>query len=251
MPVHDVLFRCSRGGGRARDGVTPPGASWQDGAGGEAVSEAPIRVALVEDDGAMREGLRWLIATTDGFRCVGAFPTVEAAFGGLEAEPADVLLLDIHLPGMPGSEAVPLLRRRYPQTQVVMLTVYASEDKVFESLRNGACGYVLKKTPPSELMEAVRDAHHGGSPMSSEIARKVIEHLRHPPAAPEPEARLTPQELRLLELLAEGYSYQGAGARMNVSLNTVRNYVRSVYEKLQVNTRSEAVSKALRGRLIR
>jgi DNA-binding NarL/FixJ family response regulator len=204
----------------------------------------------VEDDGAMRDGLQWLIATSEGFRCVGAFPSVEAALDGLEAEPPDVLLLDIHLPGMLGSDAVPLLRQRYPQTQVVMLTVYASEDKVFESLRNGACGYVLKKMPPSELMAAVRDAHNGGSPMSSEIARKVIEQLRRQPPAGEPEARLTSQELRLLELLAEGYSYQGAGARMSVSLNTVRNYVRSAYEKLQVNTRSEAVSKALRGRLI-
>lgn len=214
------------------------------------MSDLPIRVALVEDDAATRDGLRWLIATTDGFRCVGAFPTVETALGGLEAEPPDVLLLDIHLPGMLGSEAVPLLRKRYPQMQVVMLTVYANEDKVFESLRNGACGYVLKKTPPAELMEAVRDAHGGGSPMSSEIARKVIEALRRSPSSPAPESQLTPQEVRLLELLAEGYSYQGAGARMNVSLNTVRNYVRSVYEKLQVSTRSEAVSKALRGRLI-
>ena len=212
--------------------------------------DLPIRVGLVEDDTAMRDGLRWLIATSEGFRCVGAFSTVETALDGLQAEPPDVLLLDIHLPGMLGSEAVPLLRERYPETQVVMLTVYANEDKVFESLRNGACGYVLKKTPPAELMEAVRDAHHGGSPMSSEIARKVIESLRHAPAPSEPDARLTPQELRLLELLAEGYSYQGAGARMNVSLNTVRNYVRSVYEKLQVSTRSEAVSKALRARLI-
>jgi DNA-binding NarL/FixJ family response regulator len=214
------------------------------------MSDPQIRVALVEDDAATRDGLRWLIATTEGFRCVGAFPTVEAALGGLDAEPPDVLLLDIHLPGMLGSEAVPLLRQRYPQMQVVMLTVYANEDKVFESLRNGACGYVLKKTPSAELMEAVRDAHGGGSPMSSEIARKVIEALRRAPSSPSPEAHLTPQEVRLLQLLAEGYSYQGAGARMNVSVNTVRNYVRSVYEKLQVSTRSEAVSKALRGRLI-
>src|SRR5688500_3116399 len=121
--------------------------------------EAPIRVALVEDDAATRDGLRWLFSNSEGFRCVGAFPSVETAVSGLPAEAPDVLLLDIHLPGMLGSEAVPLLRERFPGTQVVMLTVYASEDKVFESLRNGACGYVLKKTPPTELMEAVRDAH--------------------------------------------------------------------------------------------
>jgi DNA-binding NarL/FixJ family response regulator len=212
--------------------------------------EPPIRVALVEDDAATRDGLRWLITTTEGFRCVGAFPSVKAALEGLEPEPADVLLLDIHLPGMLGSDAVPLLRQRYPQTQVVMLTVYANEDKVFESLRNGACGYLLKKTPPAELTEAVRDTHRGGSPMSSEIARKVIELMRRAPAPPPAESSLTPQEVRLLQLLAEGHSYQGAGTRMNVSVNTVRNYIRSVYDKLQVTTRSEAVSKALRGRLI-
>jgi len=215
------------------------------------MTQETIRVALVEDDGALREGLRWLITSSAGFRCVGAFPTVETALEGLAAHPTDVLLLDIHLPGMLGSEAVPLFRQRYPQTQVVMLTVYATEDKVFESLRNGASGYVLKKTPPAELLEAVRDTHHGGSPMSSEIARKVIDELRRASPTPQPEARLTLHERRLLELLAEGYSYQGAAARMNVSVNTVRNYVRSVYDKLHVSTRSEAVSKALRGRLIR
>jgi DNA-binding NarL/FixJ family response regulator len=215
------------------------------------MAEPPIRVALVEDDAATREGLRWLVASTDGFRCVGAFPSVESALRGLEQGPADVLLLDIHLPGMSGAEAVPLLRRRHPRTQVVMLTVYSSEDIVFEALRNGACGYLLKKTPPAELMEAVRDAHAGGSPMSSAIARRVIELLRRVPATPPSGTSLTPQEVRLLELLSEGQSYQGAGARMNVSVNTVRNYVRSVYEKLQVTTRSEAVGKALRGGLIR
>ncbi|HET8647375.1 MAG TPA: response regulator transcription factor [Vicinamibacteria bacterium] len=211
--------------------------------------ETKIRVGLVEDDAPTRDGLRWLIGSTDGFACVGAFGSVEAALAGLAAEPPDVLLLDIHLPGMLGSEAVPLLRQRFPRTQIVMLTVYAAEDKVFESLRSGACGYVLKKTPPLELMQAVRDAHAGGSPMSSEIARKVIDLLRRtPPAAADCE--LTPQESRLLKLLSEGYSYQGAAGQMNVSVNTVRNYVRSVYEKLQVNTRSEAVGKALRGGLI-
>ena len=211
--------------------------------------DRPIRVALVEDDAHTRDGLRWLIDASPGFRCVGAFPTAEAALGGLEAEPPDVLLLDIHLPGMPGSQAVPLLRERYPQVQVVMLTADAAQDEVFEALRNGASGYILKKTPAADLLEAVRDAHGGGAPLSSEIARKVIESLRRP-AASEPDARLTPQEMRLLELLSEGYSYQGAAARMNVSLNTVRNYVRSVYEKLHVSTRSEAVGKALRSRLI-
>jgi DNA-binding NarL/FixJ family response regulator len=214
------------------------------------VSESPIRVVLVEDDTATRNGLSWLIANSDGFRSIGAFPSVEAALGRLIVEPPDVLLLDIDLAGMSGCDAVPLLRERFPALRIVMLTVYDSEDKVFESLRNGACGYVLKKTPPAELMAAVRDAHAGGSPMSSTIARKVIELLRRPPPTPPPESRLTPQEVRLLELLADGYSYQGAATQMQISVNTVRNYVRSVYDKLHVCTRSEAVSKALRQRII-
>src|SRR5262245_54721187 len=216
------------------------------------MAEARLRVAVVEDDRAMRDGLRWLLESSGELRLVGAFASAEAALEGLAEEPPDVLLLDIHLPGMTGSEAVPLLRRRYPDTQVVMLTVYANEDKVFESLRNGACGYILKKSPPAEILAAVRDAHQGGAPMSAEIARKVIEFVRASPArAGEAPAALTPQERRLLELLAEGYSYLGAAARLEISINTVRNHVRSVYEKLQVNTRSEAVSKALRGGLIR
>ena len=199
----------------------------------------------------MRDGLRWLIDGSEGFRCVGAFGSAEAALAGLSGQATDVVLLDIHLPGMLGSDAVPLFRASHPETQVLMLTVYDSEDKVFESLRNGASGYILKKTPPADLLDAVRDAHRGGSPMSSEIARKVIELLRRSAPAPPPEARLTPQEVRLLELLSEGYSYQGAGTRLDVSVNTVRNYIRNIYEKLQVSTRSEAVGKALRAGIIK
>jgi DNA-binding NarL/FixJ family response regulator len=214
-------------------------------------AETLVRVGVVEDDTGTRDGLQWLINSTAGLRCVGTFPSVETALDGLAAEAPDVLLLDIHLPGMLGSEAVPLLRERYPHMQVLMLTVYAGEDRVFESLRNGACGYVLKKQPPAELMEAVQDAHRGGSPMSSEIARKVIEFLRRAPAPPQADNQLTPQEVRLLGLLAEGYSYLGASAKLGVSLNTVRNYIRSVYGKLQVSTRSEAVGKALRHQIIR
>ena len=213
--------------------------------------DSKIRVAVVEDDRGMRDGLQWLLESSTELRCVGAFPSVERAIEDLAAEPADVLLLDIHLPGMNGSEAVPLLRQRYPQTQVVMLTVYANEDKIFESLRNGACGYILKKTPAPEILAAVKDAHGGGAPMSPEIARRVIELLRASPGpSPREDNELTPQERRLVELLADGYSYLGAAAKLGISINTVRNHVRSVYQKLQVSTRSEAVSKALRGRLI-
>jgi len=162
-----------------------------------------------------------------------------------------VVLLDIHLPGILGSQAVPLVRERWPQVQVVMLTVYAEEDRILESLCNGASGYLLKKSAPDELLAAIRTAHEGGSPMSSEIARKVVALLRRTGAPALPAAALTAKETQLLGLLAEGHSYESAGANLDISLNTVRNHVRSIYEKLQVHSRSEAVSKALRGGLIR
>jgi DNA-binding NarL/FixJ family response regulator len=214
------------------------------------VPAAPIRVALVEDDSGMREGLALLIGGTPGYRCVGTFSTVEDALDAKDQERPDVLLLDIHLPGMLGSEGVRLLKDRYPGMQVLMLTVYGSEDKIFESLCNGASGYLLKKTPPAELLEAIGDAHAGGSPMSSEIARKVVALLRQTRATPDADESLTPQEVKLLGLLAEGYSYQACGAHLNISINTVRDHIRSIYDKLQVHTRSEAVSKGLRRKII-
>jgi DNA-binding NarL/FixJ family response regulator len=209
-----------------------------------------INVAVVEDDDSLRDGLGMLIAGTTGYRLAGSFGSVEQAMGALGRDLPDVLLLDINLPGMLGSQAVRPLRERYPATQILMLTVYAEQDRVFESICNGACGYLLKKTPPARLLEAIREAHEGGSPMSPEIARKVVTLFQatRPPASPE--ARLTPHEVRLLKLLAEGHSYQSAGNELGSSINTVRNYIRSIYEKLHVHSKSEAVTKALRGGLI-
>jgi len=210
----------------------------------------PIGVAIVEDDASLREGLAMLIAGTAGYQLVGQYSSVEDALGSLPPKAADVLMLDIHLPGMLGSEGVRPLRERHPGLQVLMLTVFAEEDKVFESICNGACGYLLKKTPPARLLEAIREAHEGGSPMSPEIARKVVSLFQkiHQPA--NPEERLTPHELRLLKMLAEGHSYQSAGGLLDISVNTVRNYIRSIYGKLHVHSKSEAVTKALRSRLI-
>ena len=210
----------------------------------------PVSVAIVEDDAPLREGLGALIAGTAGYRLTGAFESAEAALSGLSADIPDVLLLDIHLPGMLGSEGVRHLRHRHPGMQVLMLTVFAEEDKVFESICNGACGYLLKKTPPARLLEAIREAHEGGSPMSPEIARKVVTLFRRTHEPADPDARLTPHEIRLLKLLAEGHSYQSAGQELGTSINTVRNYIRSIYEKLHVHSKSEAVTKALRGGLI-
>jgi DNA-binding NarL/FixJ family response regulator len=209
-----------------------------------------VAIALVEDDPGLRESLRLLVEGADGFRFAGAYGSAEEALSRL-AEPVDVLLLDIRLPGETGSRAVRKFVDLFPGLVVVMLTLYAEDDLIFEALCNGASGYLLKKTPPGRILEAAREAMAGGAPMSPEIARKVVSLFRKFPA-PSPAAAgdLTPQELRFLTLLSRGYSYQAAADELEVSINTVRNYVRSIYEKLHVHSRSEAVGKALRAGLI-
>ncbi|MDQ3753477.1 MAG: response regulator transcription factor [Acidobacteriota bacterium] len=213
-------------------------------------TEQQIRTAIIEDDRVAREGLSLLINGTPGYACVGAYGSVEEALRARNNEGADVLLLDIHLPGMSGAEGVRVLQEKYPALQVLMLTVYAEQDLVFESICNGACGYLLKKTPPARLLEAIREAYEGGSPMSPEIARKVVMLFQQTAPPAKLDEHLTPQETRLLKLLADGYSYQHAADQLNISINTARNYVRSIYDKLHVHSKSEAVSKALRHRLI-
>lgn len=212
--------------------------------------EELIRVVIVEDDRATRDGLAMLLDGTPGYQCVGKFGSVEDALRGWVEEPPHVLLLDIHLPGMTGTDGIRLLRERFPETQILMLTVYAHDDKVFESICRGAGGYLLKTTPPAKLLEAIREAVSGGAPMSPEIARKVIHMFqKYGPSGPI-ERRLSPQEARLIGLLAHGYSYQSIAEELDITINTVRNHIRSIYEKLHVHSRSEAVAKALRSGLL-
>ena len=214
------------------------------------IETAPIQVIIIEDDRGTRDGLRLLVDGTPGYRCLAAFASLEQVLAARGGEPPDVVLLDIMLPGEPGSRGVAALRERWPTAAVLMLTAFEDEDKIFESLCNGATGYLLKRTPPARLLEAVREARDGGAPMSPEIARKVVELFRRtaPPVALQ--EALTPQEVQLLRLLAEGCSYQTAGGQLGISINTVRNYIRNVYEKLQVHTKSAAVSKAMRAGLL-
>ena len=209
-----------------------------------------IRVALVEDKRLIREGLGAILDRSDGLRCVGTYASVEQALPALENAPCDVLLLDIHLPGMSGVEGVSVVKERFPETKVLMLTVFEDEDKLFASIRNGASGYLLKKTPPAQIAEAVRQARDGGSPLSPEVARRMVDHFRRSAAPARPESSLTDQERELLKRLAEGHSYQACADLLGISINTVRDHVRRVYEKLQVHSKSEAVSTALRRRLI-
>ena len=212
--------------------------------------EDRIRVALVEDKRLIREGLGSILDRAEGLRCVGAYPSVEQALPALEEKPCDVLLLDIQLPGMSGVEGIRVLRERHPRLPVVALTIFEDDDEVFGALCAGACGYLLKKTPPAQIAEAVRQARGGGSPLSPEVARRIVEHFQNAPAPPRRESSLTPQERSLLKLLADGHSYQSGAERLGVSINTVRDHVRSIYEKLHVHSKAEAVSKGLRRRLI-
>ena len=211
----------------------------------------PIRVAIVEDDRSLRNGLAMLIDGTPGFRCRDTFGSVEAALEGATAAQPDVILLDIGLPGMPGSTGVVPLRERVPKAAILMLTVFEDQARIFESLCNGASGYLLKRTPPARLLEAIREAHAGGSPMSPEIARRVVELFRKvAPAATGPAPALTPAEKRLLALLVEGLRYQECADRLGISVHTVRSCIREIYAKLEVHSKSAAVARAIREQLV-
>ena len=214
------------------------------------LSADPIRVIIVEDDRATREGLALLIAGTPGYQCVAKFRSVEEGLASAGREIPDVLLLDIRLPGMPGSEGIGLLKQKYPAVQILMLTINADDDSVFESICRGACGYLLKNTTPARLLDAISETHSGGAPMSPEVARKVVALFQKTGPPEKLDERLTPQEMRLLKLLVEGNTYQGAADALNISIHTARNYIRSIYDKLHVHSKSEAVTKALRSRLV-
>jgi DNA-binding NarL/FixJ family response regulator len=212
--------------------------------------DAPVRVAIVEDDRVVRHALAAMIDGTPGFRCRHSWGSMEAALDGLPAEPPDVILLDIGLPGIPGSTGVALLRERLPRAAILMLTVYDDQEQVFASLCNGATGYLLKRTPRARLLEAIREAHDGGAPMSPAIARRVVDLFRQVAPAPRTAPALTGAEGRLLALLVEGHSYRECADRLGVTVNTVRTHIRVVYEKLQVHSKAAAVSRALRERLV-
>jgi DNA-binding NarL/FixJ family response regulator len=210
----------------------------------------PVRVAVVEDLEQTRRGLAALIGGTPGYRVMGAFGSMEEALRRLDGEPPDVALLDIGLPGMSGIEGVRRLKARHPGVQILMLTVYADNDHVFEAICAGACGYLLKDTPPTRLLEAIRELHEGGAPMSPEIARKTVTMFQRVAPPRSEDGRLSARETEVLRLLAEGHSYKTAAAELNVSLDTIRFHVRHIYEKLHVHSKSEAVAAALRSGLV-
>lgn len=203
-----------------------------------------ITVAIVEDDAPARKiFLNW-IEHADGFRPVGEFGSAEGALAALPAQLPDVVLTDINLPGLNGIECVRRLKPLLPKTQFVMLTVYEDAEHIFQALAAGASGYLLKQTPRAQLVAALKDVHEGGSPMTSKIARKVVQAF-HAARTPATEAvELSPREKELLDLLARGFLYKEIADAMNITVGTVNTYIRRIYEKLHVRSRSQAVAKA-------
>ena len=209
-----------------------------------------IRVAIIEDERDIRECLCLLVNGTDGYTCTGSYRTMEEALEKIPGQMPDVVLSDIGLPGMNGIEGVRILRKRHPALLLLMLTIHDDDERIFDAICAGACGYLLKKTPPARLLDSLREAVAGGAPMSPEVARRVIALFREVRPPDRADYHLTPHETRLLKLFVEGHNYKTAAAELRVSVNTVNFHVRSIYDKLQVHSRSEAVAKALRNRLV-
>jgi len=202
-----------------------------------------IRVAIVEDKAEIRNGLTELLQGTPNIECLLTFEMAEDALDKISLKNTDVVLMDIELPGMNGIDATRKLKLKFPQIQIIMLTVFNNPEKIFDALENGASGYLLKKISTPELVAAIEDVHLGGSPMSSEIARKVVQHFQKPKLEIEPDAHLTDREKELLDLLSQGCRYKEIADKLFISTNTVRSHIRNIYEKLHVQSKIEALNK--------
>lgn len=201
-----------------------------------------ITVAVVEDDESIREMLGSWMQRTNGFACVARFPNAESALAGMAERNPHIALIDINLPGFSGIECVRRLKPRLPDTQFVMLTVYDDSAHIFDALAAGATGYLLKRTTRNALIAALREVHAGGSPMSSNIARKVVQSLQHPKPKSRAADELSKREHEVLTLLAQGYLYKEIADAMGVGVPTVNSFIRRIYEKLHVNSRGQAVA---------
>jgi len=202
-----------------------------------------IGVAVVEDNPGLRRSLTRLINLETGMRCLGAWQNGESALIEMPALKPDVVLMDIHMPGMSGIECTARFKQICPDTQVVMVTIYEDSESVFSALQAGACGYLLKRSAPETIIEAVREACEGGSPMTSQIARKVVDVFQKNAAPAGAGVELTPREKEVLELFAKGYVNKEVADKLNISYLTVKGYTKTIYEKLHVHSRSEALMK--------
>jgi DNA-binding NarL/FixJ family response regulator len=206
-----------------------------------------IAVAIVEDIREIREGLRLLIDNSNDFSCKEVYASAEEALESIPLSQPDVVLMDIHLPGITGIECIRQIKHECPTTQFIMSTIYEDDDNIFESLKAGASGYLLKKTEPVKILEAIREVYNGGSPMSTQIARKVIASFQASNGIDET-GILTPKEKEILKALSKGLRYKEIAFEMHISIETVRSHVRRIYEKLHVQSRTEALNK-VRGRV--
>lgn len=205
-----------------------------------------ITVSIVEDNDQLRGTLARLISRAEGFECVSNFSTAEAALEALPKAPPQVVLMDINLPGINGVECVRRLKQAAPQILAVMLTAYEDTENIFNALAAGAAGYLLKRAPRSELLDAIREVQRGGSPMTTHIARKVVQSFQKPVSSPQPSESLSTREQEVLDCLSQGFLYKEIAEKLGISYETVHTYIRRIYEKLQVRTRTEAVAKFLK-----
>ena len=206
----------------------------------------PIKVSIVEDNDQLRNTLTRVLDRSEGFECLSSYGSAEAALEDLPEKKPDVVLMDINLPGMNGVECARKLKQAAPQIQIMMLTVYEDTENIFNALAAGASGYLLKRTATAELLESIREVHRGGSPMTAHIARKVVQSFQRPVATNEQTEDLSPREREVLDHLSQGFLYKEIAEKLGISYETVHTYVRRIYEKLQVRTRTEAVAKFLR-----
>jgi DNA-binding NarL/FixJ family response regulator len=213
-------------------------------------NETTIKTAIIEDIRDIREGLATLINFTEGFACTGSYRSMEDAMRQIKSNVPDVLLSDIGLPGMDGIEGIGILKEQYPEMTILMLTVYDDDERIFDAICAGASGYLLKRTPPAKILENIREAVSGGAPMSPEVASRVIKLFREVRPPEKVDFDLTPHETRLLKLLVDGHNYTTAAEELNVSYNTIKFHMRHIYEKMQVHSKSEAVSLALRNGVV-
>jgi DNA-binding NarL/FixJ family response regulator len=205
-----------------------------------------ITVSIVEDNDQLRATLARLISRADGFQCLSHFPSAEAAMEALPKERPEVVLVDINLPGINGVEFVRRLKQAAPEILALMLTAYEDTENIFNALAAGAAGYLLKRAPRTELLEAIREVRRGGSPMTTHIARKVVQSFQKAGPSPQSGDNLSTREQEVLDCLSQGFLYKEIAEKLGISYETVHTYIRRIYEKLQVRTRTEAVAKFLK-----
>jgi DNA-binding NarL/FixJ family response regulator len=207
-----------------------------------------IKISIVDDEKKLCQSIATFVDGTPGFQCVSIYHSGEAALEHLPKDQPDVVLMDIHMAGMNGIECVERLKAKTPQMQIMMLTVYEDTDQIFKALEAGASGYMLKRLTPDKLLEAIRDVHGGGSPMSSSIARKVVASFRHAKKPDEEQTHFTSREQMVLDCFAKGLTYKQTAEQLSISIDTIRTYVRRIYEKLHVQSATQAVAKYIQHR---